>query len=557
MDSNSDLLIKYQETEEDCRNHILAILKSSSKKKIVVAGPGTGKTFLFKEILERNKNSLTLTFINSLVEDLSLELCGISDVKTLHSFALSILSRTNNSIEIYPKLSEVIKEDAKILRDEEIDFDNLFHNNRTENGHLDFYKRRKNYYGKYYGFADIVFALVKYFEKNEGKIPVYDQILVDEFQDFNKLEISLIDLLSKKSPIILTGDDDQALYESLKSADAKYIRDRYNDKNSEFVSFSLPYCRRSTRVIVETVNDVITVAKQNGLLKSRIEKRFEYFICKKKDIESNQNPRIIFSQQYATRIPYFIEQQLKQIAIDVKQKFSVLIISPTNTQSRLIFESLNKKGFTNIEPVKKREDEEPTLMDGYKLLLNDKNSDLGWRIASRFHLAKSNFELLLKKSNEDNAGHIFDLIDKEKKKEIKEILKILRAVKNINDVEITKLDEVFKRANIDPYHFAKNVLREKIVSDSLYSCDPELRKIPIKFSTIQSSKGLAADYVFITHFDNQFWIKNEKEILDREICNFIVSLTRARRKVFLISSDKNKESTFLQWINKDKIEIIN
>jgi len=144
MKNNTDPNINYQEVEEDCKKYNEAILNSSSKKKIVVAGPGTGKTFLFKEILERKKNSLTLTFINSLVEDLSLELYGISDVKTLHSFALSRLSKVNDSIEIYSKLSGVIKEDARILLNEEIDFDFIFHNRDDENELIDFYGGRKN-----------------------------------------------------------------------------------------------------------------------------------------------------------------------------------------------------------------------------------------------------------------------------------------------------------------------------------------------------------------------------------------------------------------------------
>jgi len=67
-------------------------LNSQSIKKVVVAGPDTGKTYLFKKILEGQKNTITLTFINSLVEDLSLELYGMSEVRTLHSFARSILS---------------------------------------------------------------------------------------------------------------------------------------------------------------------------------------------------------------------------------------------------------------------------------------------------------------------------------------------------------------------------------------------------------------------------------------------------------------------------------
>ena len=92
---------KYTKAENDCKKHVDAILHSNSIKKVVVAGPGTGKTYLFSKILQDKEKTLTLTFINSLVEDLSLELCGISEVKTLHGFARSILKQIiGNDIKI-------------------------------------------------------------------------------------------------------------------------------------------------------------------------------------------------------------------------------------------------------------------------------------------------------------------------------------------------------------------------------------------------------------------------------------------------------------------------
>ena len=85
----------------------------------MVAGPGTGKTFLFKKALEGKSKTLTLTFVNSLVEDLSLELYGMSEVRTLHSFARGVLGKA----KVFPKLSAVITEDASLLLDQELDFD--------------------------------------------------------------------------------------------------------------------------------------------------------------------------------------------------------------------------------------------------------------------------------------------------------------------------------------------------------------------------------------------------------------------------------------------------
>jgi superfamily I DNA/RNA helicase len=108
-----------------------------------------------------------------------------------------------------------------------------------------------------------------------------------------------------------------------------------------------------------------------------------------------------------------------------------------------------------------------------------------------------------------------------------------------------------------PHEIAQNQLKDELINDGLRSGNPGLRKIPIKATTIQSSKGLSADYVFITHFDDQYFIKNKDQltISDQDICNFLVALTRAKKKVFLISSNTKKQPTFLKWINQDRIEI--
>lgn len=336
---------KYETSKAERQKYVDAVLNSQSKKNIVVAGPGTGKTYLFKEVLKGKKKTLTLTFVNALVEDLSLELCGISDVKTLHGFARSALgTATSDSIKVFPKLSEVIKEDAKILLGKDINFDQLFHNRDDENEHIEFYKKRKNYYDKHYGYSDIIFAIVKYFESNKDKIPSYEQVVVDEFQDFNKLEVSLIDLLAEKSPILLAGDDDQALYD-FKSASPEHIRQRHGVENTDYTSFTLPYCSRCTRVIVEATNDIMGKAIKNGNLSGRIEKEYKYFDDEKKDKECEKHPKIGHGQLYAKQIPWFIEQRIGEIAEHEKSNFSVLIISPTKVQIRSIVTALKNKGF--------------------------------------------------------------------------------------------------------------------------------------------------------------------------------------------------------------------
>ena len=438
---------KYDIANEQRTISTNSILDSASIKKVVVAGAGTGKTHLFKKVLEGKKNTLTLTFINALVQDLSLELFGISEVKTLHGFARSILSKlTAKNIKVSPLLSKVIDEDAMILLSQEIIFENIFNNLDEGNEQLPFYLKRKKYYD-YYSYSAIIYAAILYFRGHDDKIPKYQQILVDEFQDFNQLEVAFIDILAAKSPIILAGDDDQALYE-FKSASPYHIRNRYSEDMPEFAPFNLPYCSRCTNVIVNATNDFIKSAINFGYLKERIDKPYTYFDDAEKDKVSAMYPKIGYIQLFNTQIAWFIEQKIEAFANDLKSNFSVLVISPYKIQSTKIAESLKAKGFKNVEYFD-GEKSDISLLDGLKLLLEDKKCNLGWRIVSKFILSDDNFESLVKETDKDGAKNIYDLINPDRRKEILKTLSILKEVQKNKEIDNEELSNVFKQLNID------------------------------------------------------------------------------------------------------------
>jgi len=326
-------------------------------------------------------------------------------------------------------------------------------------------------------------------------------------------------------------------------------------------------------VIVDATSDIINGARKNGHLSNRIKKPFRYFDEENKDEDSNKNQQLIYSQSYADQIPWFIQKQIEEIAKEVRGKFTVLIICPYNIQCSTVIYALKKKGFVNVNYKKKEETKPLTLLDGLKLLLKEQNCNLGWRIVAKKLLNDIEFETVLKQTNTDDSVRFFDLIELELKKEVRQILKTLRAVRDGTQTEDitddktedktedeTELAKLFRKIDVDAYGMARDYLKDEIKpynpsARKASFCKPEVKKIPITVTTIQSSKGLDADYVFITHFDDQYFVEDEDKtkVSDHDICKFIVSLTRARTKVFLISSNTKKKPVFLSWIDEKRI----
>lgn len=534
--------IDYEQYKLEQKECIDAIIKSSSNKKIIAAGPGTGKTSLFTEICkkENDNSNLVLTFINELVNDLKKDLGNFAEVRTLHSFAKKILKG-----EFYMKLTEIIEEDFKIIKGKEISFKKILSTLEEESAdELIFYSSRRKYYNHFGPYCS-VYTLIKRFEEDKNKIPKYSQILIDEFQDFNKLEIRLIDLLAEKSPILIVGDDDQSLYS---------FKDAYPDEiclrcqSAEYISFKLPFCFRCTKVIVNAVSDIILKAKKYSFFKNRIEKDFRYFHSEEKDKISNENPQILIKRPvYEAMLAYQISKEIGAIS-ESDKNVSVLIICTLPRQIKKLEKELRKKGFKNIQVPRKNEDN--NKKDGYKLLLRNEKCNLGWRILSRFILNKQEFEEIIRKSFSESMD--FDNLLKDgTKKVVKDILKILKKIQRGEEINKKDSERVFKEFNHDPYKIALEKLKEDISKNAVPN--KGFNNINIRITTLLGSKGLTSDYVFLVNFDDRFIFKKMRGVIkvtDENIRQFIVAITRAKKRLYIYSGE-NKQPTFISWLNKD------
>ena len=389
-------MIDIDDQEEDRRRYLELIINSPAKRKIIVAGAGTGKTFTFQELLKRkNGNALALTFINNLADDLENELDGLAKSQTFHGYCKMLLHRTpfggiDTKFHFFPKkLPMIIESDEQILFGRKSNFNEAFQCLIEGDGRIDFYINRANFYNAV-GFNDSVYRVLQYFKSGSGEPPRYEQVVIDEFQDFNRLEVAFIEEMEKVNPILIVGDDDQAIYD-WKNASSVFIREKAKDYDYE--RFELPYCSRCTEVIVDAVDNIITHAKANGNLTDRVDKKYTCYLSKKLP-DCRNYPKIIHaicSVHTKMRSPYismYIEREIQKIPREEvdeanEEEYPCILIIGPHHYLRQINEFLVNKSY-KVDYKGKNKDNNLHILDGYEILLKDGESNLGWRVILEF-----------------------------------------------------------------------------------------------------------------------------------------------------------------------------
>lgn len=557
--------------EKDRKKCSDLILNSPAKKKIIVAGAGTGKTFTFQELLKgKNGNALALTFINNLADDLENELEGLAKSQTFHGYCIMLLHRTpfggiDAGFHIFPKLPKIIKSDEQILFGrKESHFEEAFQCLIEDDGHIDFYINRANFYNAV-GFNDSVYRMLQYFKSGSGEPPRYEQVVIDEFQDFNRLEVAFLEEMEKVNPILVVGDDDQAIYDR-KNASPDFIREKAKDPDYE--RFELPYCSRCTEVIVNAVDDVITHAKANGNLTDRVDKKYTCYLPKKLQDCINY-PKIVHAicSVHTKRSPYismFIEREIQKIPreeIDMANKEDypcVLIIGPKYYLSQ-INDFLVNNGY-KVDYEEKKKDNNLHILDGYEILLKDVEPNLGWRIILEFDEVE-NMNDIIGKTHTDQVDIVEQLPEGYRCKHEK-VIDLLNHLKE-NTASIEEKNELKKIIDLDLNEIkTRLVIKEEDENDKTQKTDSQGNTQPsIKLTTYHGSKGLSGGFVFIVGLNDETFPRTPGSPSDYEVCQFIVALTRARKKCYLISNKRFggngwlRHSTFIDWIDDSKLSV--
>ena len=271
------------------------IVEEAASPLRVVAGPGTGKTFVLMRrvarLIQKDRVSprkiLVCTFTRTAASDLQTELSklGIQGVErvragTLHALCFSMLNRSE-VLDItgrHPRpllqfeerfLQEDLKgshggvrEVAKKMRAFNAAWARLQHEDPGW-PKSDEDRRFSNDLGSWLQFheamliGELIPEALSYIRNNPlcPEKTEFKCVLVDEYQDLNRAEQSILDLLSSNGSLTVVGDENQSIY-SFKFAHPEGIA-RFDEHHPGTHTENLIDCRRCPSAVVEMANSLI------------------------------------------------------------------------------------------------------------------------------------------------------------------------------------------------------------------------------------------------------------------------------------------------------------
>ena len=425
-------------------------------------------------------------------------------------------------------------------------------------------------------FDDIIMLTVELFVKYPDRLIYYQQkfryILVDEYQDTNKIQFLLISLLSSAhGNICVVGDESQSIY-GFRGADISNILNFENEfPNAKIVKLEQNY--RSTKNILNAANNVI---KNN---KSKIDKKLW--------TDNNDGEKIEYKtlgNEYE-EVEYIVDEIDKICREDKKTYKDFAVLFRTNAQARVLEEVFMRSGtpYKLIGGIKFYSRKEIKDLTSYlkliqnvndnialKRIINEPKRGIGERAIDKLDLlAASNnmsiFEYIQDPVNitglrcQANLIHfrdmINDLIEKKDKIKISELMKLI--LKNSgyedmlnendskeNEMRFENLMEFIGVAIEFENENADNKLSDFLDSIALVSDVDKLDETneAVTLMTMHSAKGLEFPVVFLVGMEEGLFpskrsIEEDEEVEEeRRLC--YVGITRAKEKLYITNASK-------------------
>ena len=606
------------------------MLNSEQKKAVekidgpllVLSGAGSGKTRVLTHriayIIENDfapaYNVLAVTFTNKAAKEIKERLFDIlgdpaNDIwtGTFHSICMRILRRDiekigyGNNFVIYDSSDQltVVKECYRELmyNDKEIPEKAMLHmigrakdSLITPNKYTAVYgedfktKKVQEVYTLYQkklkssnamDFDDIIANTIRLFVENPEVLSFYQRkfryILVDEYQDTNMCQSTLINMLAKEhSNICVVGDDDQSIY-GFRGADITNILD-FEKEFKNCCTIYLEQNYRSTQNILSASNSVI--GKNNGrkqkklwtdngdgekvclytagdehsesaFIAGEIKRRVESGEINYRDVavlyRMNAQSRVIEEIFMRSQIPYKVVGGLKfydrKEIKDIMAFLKLIQNSSDNVSFRRVI-NLPKRGIGNVTVNNIADEAENTGVSMYKMALDIEGNDRLKKSAGKikpftdimegFIREKENLSLskLIEKVIEDTK--IFDFY------RLEESVQATTRIENVKEFQSVVLE--FERNTGETS--LESFLESISLSTDLDSMDEEENSVT--FMTLHSAKGLEFPVVFMPGMEEGVFpgIKSMFDEVqveeERRIC--YVGMTRAMKKLYLLNA---------------------
>ena len=617
---------------------------------LVIAGAGSGKTkvlthkiaYILQEKNVKPWEILAITFTNKAANEMKERIAGlIGDVSndmwvgTFHSICVKILRRFIDRIGFDSTFIIFDTSDQKTLiknclKDLQMD-DELFSERSVQSeisnaknemlepadflarAHGDFRKEKiGNVYELYQkrlkennaiDFDDIINYTIKILMENPDVLEYYANkfkyVLVDEYQDTNKAQFTLITLLASiHGNITVVGDNDQGIY-SFRGADITNILNFEKDfPGTKIIKLEQNY--RCTGNILKVANAVI---KNN-------EVKYEKKLWTENDI--GNLPKVYNADNEYDEGSYIVEQ-IEHLKREEYYKYSdFAVLYRMNSQSRAIEDIFRREGipYKIIGGLKFYERKEIKDIIAYLRLIYNTSDNLSLKriinepkrgigktsldgieeIAnangiSMYNVIKEAAQYGLNRvylKSREFINVIEELRAKAQDEEFKisELIKLtLKKTGYIKALEEEKTTEAESRLeNLDEFltvaiefeeQFAENTLAEFLEGITLSSDldNMEEAEESVTLMTLHSAKGLEFPVVFLVGMEEGIFpghqsIGEPKELEEeRRLC--YVGITRAKENLFLTCSKKrtifgstscNPMSRFLKEIPQDLLD---
>lgn len=612
----SELLDKLNDKQKEAAEYIDGPL-------LILAGAGSGKTrvltykiaYLLEQNLVKPWEILAITFTNKAAKEMKERVEGLigsngNDIwlGTFHSICVRILKREieligyGRDFNIFDELDKekVIKEVCKKLEIDDKQYPVSLIKYEISNAKdkmIDYEKYKKQALGDFrkekiaqiyemyqlslkknnaIDFDDILMLTVEILSKNPDRLEYYQNkfkyILVDEYQDTNKVQFLLISLLAAShGKICVVGDESQSIY-GFRGADISNILNFEKEyPNAKIVKLEENY--RSTQNILNAANGVI---KNN---KSKIDKKLwtqneigdkicyktlgneyeevEYIvskideICKKESrkysdfavlFRTNAQARVLEEVFMRNGTPYrliggikfYSRKEIKDLTSYLKL---IQNIDDNISLKRIINEPKRGIGDTAVDKLDAIATSQNTSIFR---VIQDPNNLTGIRSASNIILFRDMINKIIAMKEELKVSDLMRMILKESGYE--EMLNQDQTKESENRfenlMEFIGVAMEFEKENAD------NTLADFLDSIALVSDVDKLddSEEAVTLMTMHSAKGLEFEVVFLVGMEEGLFPSKrsieEDDAVEEERRLCYVGITRAKKKLYITNTKK-------------------